>query len=255
MTCDCGGIHAANMHERAARHQTSRVAANLTHCVHARLGRQRGVNTSTARLLLSTVPLLATLLTGAAGLAPAHAGGFEIPDNGTFALGRGGAFLVRADDPTALMWNPGALVKLRGTHLLIDHVLVFEQSQFTRAASDLPPGNDYGFDPLAPVENEHSLFALGGTIIATSDFGLKNWTFAAGLYGPSGHGAKRYPTDGGQRYMLTALDAVLFFPSLAVAYGDRDRFGIGLTFQLVMAPTLDMQLVIDGSQAGGLHAY
>lgn len=197
------------------------------------------------------------LLTALAALTPlgASAGGFEIPDNGTFALGRGGAFVGRADDPTALIYNPGALVKLRGTHALIDHAFVFESATFTRAESDLPPGSDYGFEPLAPVSNDASLFALGGTIIVTSDLGLDDWTFAAGVYGPSAHGTKSYPTDGGQRYMLTELEAILFYPSLAVAYGDRETFGVGVTLQLVMAPTLDMSLVVDGSQGGELHAY
>ena len=36
----------------------------------------------------------------------ARAGGFEIPDNGTEALGRGGAFVAKADDPTAIQYNP-----------------------------------------------------------------------------------------------------------------------------------------------------
>ena len=201
-------------------------------------------------LVAPALTLLATMLA-----SPAGAGGFEIPDGGTFGLGRGGAFVVRADDPTALSWNPGALVKLRGTHLLLDHALVFEHSTFTRAPSDLPPGTDYGFDPLAPVDNGDSLFALGGTAIATTDFGLSDWTFAIGIYGPSGHGKKSYPIDGGQRYMLTSLEALIVYPSLAVAWGDRDSFGVGATLQLAMAPSLEMQLVVDGSQAGGLHAY
>lgn len=201
-------------------------------------------------MLAPTLALLVTALDGSA-----RAGGFEIPDGGTFGLGRGGAFVARADDPTALAWNPGALVKLRGTHLLLDHVLVVEHARFTRAASDLPPGQDYGFDPLAPVENDDALFALGGTAIVASDLGLSDWTFAAGLYGPSAHGKKSYPIEGGQRYMLTSLEAILVYPSLAVAWGDRDTFGIGVTLQLVMAPSLEMGLVVDGSQAGGLHAY
>lgn len=199
--------------------------------------------------------LLACLASTLAASPPAHAGGFEIPDSGTFNLGRGGASIVRADDPTALVLNPGALLRLRGTHLLLDHVFVFEHSRFTRAESDLPPGTDYGFDPLAPVENQDDLFALGGMFIATTDFGLDDFTFAAGVYGPSAHGQKRYPIEGGQRYMLTALEAILVKPSLAVAWGDRDTFGIGLTLQLVMTPSLEMELVVDGSQAGELHAY
>jgi long-subunit fatty acid transport protein len=129
------------------------------------------------------------------------------------------------------------------------------QSRFTRAPSALPPGTDYGFDPLAPVDNEDSLFPLGGMLIATSDFGLEDWTFAAGVYGPNSHGTKTFDPSGGQRYMLTAIEAVLLMPSLAVAWGDRDTFGIGATLQAVLAPSLEMQLAVDGSQAGGLHAY
>lgn len=212
---------------------------------------------------MKTLQRALLLLVGLAGLGsvtllsvtPARAGGFEIPDSGTFTLGRGGAFIVRADDPTALILNPGALTRLRGTHLLYDHLLVFEHSRFTRAPSDLPPGIDYGFDPLAPVENDSSLFGLGGMLIATTDFGLSDWTFAAGIYGPNAHGEKSFSESGGQRYMLTSIEAVLLKPSLAVAWGDRDRFGIGLTLQWVMAPSLAMELAVDGSQAGELHAY
>lgn len=212
---------------------------------------------SRVRAHAPVAPVLAAAAAVASVLAadPARAGGFEIPDNGVFSLGRGGAFLARADDPTAVIWNPGALVKLRGTHLLVDHAFVVEHASFTRAASDLPPGTDYGFDPLATVDNGDALFALGGTVLATTDFGLDDWTFGAGVYGPAAHGTKDYPIDGGQRYMLTSLDAILFYPSLAVAWGDRDTFGLGVTVQWVMAPTLEMGLVVDGSQAGELHAY
>ena len=158
---------------------------------------------------MKTTHLIAASVLSFVLAAPAHAGGFEIPDNGVFALGRGGAFLVRADDPTALMWNPGALVKLKGTHLLYDHALVFDHSRFTRAATDLPEGRDYGFDPLAPVENDDTLFALGGALILATDLGLADWAFAVGFYGPSAHGAKSFPTEGGQRYLLTSLEALL----------------------------------------------
>lgn len=186
---------------------------------------------------------------------PAGAGGFEFPDNGTTALARGGAFVARADDPTALALNPGGLIRLSGTHILYNHALTWESARFTRAESDLPPGTAYGFDPLAPVDNDEALFPLGAMLIVTSDLGLDDWTFAAGVYGPSAHGNKRYPVSGGQRYMLTELETVLLYPSLAVAYGDRETFGIGLTLQYVMAPRLRMGLVVDGSPGGGLNAY
>ena len=44
----------------------------------------------------------------------AWAGGMEMPDNGTRALARGGAFTALADDLSAIAHNPGALIKLNG---------------------------------------------------------------------------------------------------------------------------------------------
>jgi long-chain fatty acid transport protein len=208
--------------------------------------------------MTSRKALWRALLASAGALVPAttaHAGGFEIPESGTVALGRGGAYIAGAHDPTAIVLNPGALRRLTGTHLLYNHALTWEHATFTRQASDLPPGTDYGFDPLAPVSNGATLFPLGGMLVATTDLGLPDWTFAAGVFGPNGHGKREYPVDGGQRYMLTELEALLVYPSLAVAWGDSERFGVGITFQWVMAPALDMSLVVDGSQAGALHAY
>src|SRR5690606_20454136 len=56
------------------------------------------------------IALVATLLSGiAAALTPrvAEAGGFELPDHGARALGRGGANVVGVNDPTAIHYNPG----------------------------------------------------------------------------------------------------------------------------------------------------
>ena len=206
--------------------------------------------------LRQRIASVASFSIGLFAATSASAGGFEIPGGGAASLGRGAAWLVRVDDPTAVFWNPGALTRLRGTHLLYDHTLVFDHTSFTRQESDLPPGQDYGFDPLATVENDNaSLFALGAKLFVTTDFGLDDWTFAAGIYGPNAHGKRDLPTDGGQRYMLTGLDAILLYPSLAVAYGKKDCFGIGATFQWVMVPSMKLSLVVDGSPSGELHAY
>ena len=199
---------------------------------------------------------LAGLATAALAPDAARAGGFEIPDNGVFALSRGAAFVARADDPTALALNPGGLIRLSGTHLLYNHALVWEDATFTRQESDLRPGHDYGFDPLAPVSNEDALFPLGAMLIATTDFGTDDFTFAAGVYGPNAHGQKSWPIHGGQRYMLTDFSALLLYPSIALAYGDRESFGIGATLQWVMVPSMKLSLVVDGTTEGTeLSAY
>ena len=242
------------LHDRPAQVKGMRGARR----VFARSG-DMGENDSvnTHPWIASVAAAAASLLLALGAPAPvARAGGFEIPEGGARALSRGGAFTAGVDDPSALLLNPGALIRLSGTHLLYNHVLVWESATFTRQASDLPPGKDYGFDPLAPVKNDEALFPLGAMLIATSDLGLDDWTFAAGVYGPNAHGAKQWPTEGGQRYMLTSLDAILFYPSVAVAYGDRETFGVGLTLQWVMAPSLNLGLVVDGATAGQqLNAY
>ena len=74
-------------------------------------------------------PLLLLLLIPAS----AHAGGFEIPDNGTRALGRSGAFAVRADDPSAIYYNPAGLTRLERPTVLFNLNIVNLDYRFARA--------------------------------------------------------------------------------------------------------------------------
>jgi long-chain fatty acid transport protein len=80
---------------------------------------------------------LALVTACAATLTPtgAWASGFEgeYPDNGARALGRGGAFVAKADDPTALYYNPAGLGLLGGTNLLLSVNLVDVTHSFQRA--------------------------------------------------------------------------------------------------------------------------
>ena len=61
-----------------------------------------------------------------------YAGGLEIPDNGTEALARGGAFTAKADDATALQYNVAGLARQRGTRLLFDGNLILSTLNFQR---------------------------------------------------------------------------------------------------------------------------
>jgi long-subunit fatty acid transport protein len=193
----------------------------------------------------------------------AQGAGFELPGQGTADMGRGGAFVARADDPTAMTHNPGALSKLRGYHILYNHSLVWSPVTFTRAQSGIertdtygePPPAGYGYDPFKPVSNEASLFALGGFLAATADFGLKDWTFALGVFGPNGSGRSKYPVSGGQRYMLTETDLLMLYYSASVAYGHTDSWGVGVTAQYVHMPSVAYSLVVDGQPGGELNPY
>jgi long-subunit fatty acid transport protein len=74
----------------------------------------------------NTVKVLA-LVAGAVLPSTAWAYGVEIPENGASAFGRGGAFMVRSSDPSAVMHNVAAIVGLPGLQLtLSSNVGAFE---------------------------------------------------------------------------------------------------------------------------------
>lgn len=177
----------------------------------------------------------------------AWASGLEIPEQGARSVARGGAFSARADDASAGIHSPGALVKLDGLNLLYSHNLVWHFATFTRAESALPPTDTYeGQDPLAPVENETPFFGLGASFAAA--YGVDDWTFGVSVYGPNSTGHVQYPVTGGQRYMLTELDSLMLFYGASVAWGTED-FGVGATFQAASLPRMRYSLVADGVTA------
>jgi long-chain fatty acid transport protein len=201
----------------------------------------------------------AMLLLGSA-LAPvsALASGFEIPGNTAAGLGRGNAWTVGVNDASALAHNPGALSRIKGTRIFLNHQTVWDQAKFTRAKSGITQTNvtaTSAAEAQKPVENASNPFALGAMFVATSDFGLEDWTFAVGGYGPSAVGQRKFPVQGGQRYMLTELDSIVAYLSAAAAYGKKDHYGIGVTLQVATMERTNMSLVVDAATGGSLNPY
>ena len=136
-----------------------------------------------------------------------------------------------ADDLTAMHYNPGALARQRGTTFLYNHNLTFHRATFHRAPLTAEVwGVDETFEP---VKDRRKLFPLGLFLVVASDFGLKNWTFGAGIYGPSAVGRHDYPVYGPQSFQLTKMDVLLAYYNLSAAWKLRDVFGIGVTVQYV----------------------
>lgn len=65
----------------------------------------------------------------------AHAGGYEFPGDGTRAIGRGGAFSAKADDPMAVVVNPAALASLPGIQVMGSMHLLIAKDCFDRSGS------------------------------------------------------------------------------------------------------------------------
>lgn len=173
----------------------------------------------------------------------AWAGGFEFPDNGTEALGRGGAFTAKADNGLAIEYNVAGLARQRGTHLLFDANLSFHTYEFQR--SGVYPGNSgdantpYAGMPFPKVANNGGPFFAPFFAVST-DFGFfDRWTFAIGAYGPSAIGNRAYPTTvngmlpAPQRYDLTKANLLLVFPTIAASVRATRWMDLGLAVQVV----------------------
>jgi long-subunit fatty acid transport protein len=197
-------------------------------------------------------------------LAPlaARAGGFDYPDHGTTALARGATFVARADDPTALLYNPAGVARLQGTHVLINGNLLIENIRYQRreypAASDpanlqLSPDR-YRHDQnlrLKEVYNDDAPF-MTPFVAVTSDLGVLRpyrLTLMAGFYGPHVHPSHTFPRyckegerlcepsdsptplAGPTRYDLVSEDVLVFYPTIGLAWQPIKGLSIGGHFQ------------------------
>ena len=181
--------------------------------------------------------------------AAAWAGGFEYPDNGTEALGRGATFTAKADSPLALEYNIAGLARQRGTNLLVDLNVPFNTYDFTRdgvypSGPSSSPQPAYVGQRYPTVHNGGSLYAAP-FIGLTTDFNkFDRWTFAFGLYGPSAIATRDYPVSvttangasapGPSRYDLLQADLLVLYPTLAAAVRVNKWFDVGLAVHLVV---------------------
>lgn len=204
-------------------------------------------------------------LAASTAASQAWAGGFELPENGPRALGRGGAYVAGVDEPSAIYFNPAGLTRVRNSAVTANLNLTDARVSFQRASFEYFDGaleTDFSrrtinFDEV----NEQAGFFPAPMAFAASKFGLEDWTFGFGVYGPPSVGRARYPDmeirpdnyagevtgvyvpgrdqpidrEGGQAYQIVSHDILLVYPSFATAYRiESANFSVGLTAQLAM---------------------
>lgn len=146
----------------------------------------------------STLVILASCLLPE---SQAHASGFYLFDRGARALGRGGAFIAGADDPSALWYNPAGLIASK-RQLVADAVLPVLLADFTRHNAD---GTD------APTIHPKPTPIPIPTLAFSHDLGHRDLVFGAGIMAPNvvlmnyeqSVGAQRDPSPA--RYSLLEL--------------------------------------------------
>ncbi len=178
----------------------------------------------------------------------ARAGGFEFPENTTEALGRGGAFVAKADNPSAVYFNVAGLARQRGTKLQLDVNIVLHDRTFTRAGNypgdPTDPATPWAGQPYPTISNQGPPQIAPFFAIST-DFGkLDRWNFAFGIFGPSSYGKRSYPTTvtvngnpnapSPARYDVLNADLLVIYPTLAAAVRVTKWFDLGLALHLVV---------------------
>lgn len=182
------------------------------------------------RIVASTLVALAAL-----AVAPrALAGGFFLTDRGVRPLGRGGAFIAGADDPSALWYNPAGIA-FAGRQLMVDASWNVLAADFTRV--------DSGGNVLPTVSASVTPIPVAG-IAYTENFGLRELTVGLGVFAPNAlllSWPEQITVMGGiqpapQRYSLLTLNGSFVAPIvLGAAWRPIPQLSIGITGELLVA--------------------
>jgi long-chain fatty acid transport protein len=195
-------------------------------------------------------------LLGAVAVAtPALAdGGYYTGALGARAAGRGGAFVARADDVTAIAINPAGLAKLQGTVVEIGNQLSYNGYTYTRAPTADNGNVQNGVAPtvaFAQVKNGTPAQVADPFLGLASNLGLRDWGFAVAAFAPPGISREQFPVDGGQRYLMVNREAIILNYAASAAWKFRDVFGVGATVEWISVPRLVYSLVINANPAPG----
>jgi long-chain fatty acid transport protein len=198
--------------------------------------------------------ILPSLLALATLSPAAEAGGYFNGAKGARAAGRAGAFTARADDLSAVAFNPAGLAHLDTSLVQVGNRFSYNAYSYRRAPT-LDWGNaDNGvprYVEFPEVENGKPWQALDPILGVASKLGLTDWTFALVAFSPAGLAQEDYPVGGGQRYMMVNREAIILNYSASAAWKFRNTFGLGASLQWIAVPKLKYALVIDGSPYPG----
>jgi long-chain fatty acid transport protein len=161
-------------------------------------------------------------IAAAAALIAPHAAqgaGYAIYEQGASVLGRAGAGTVSVNDASAMFFNPAALGKLTGTHLLVGGNMLSPVTSFAGQA----PYPGYG----VTEEMTHQNF-FPPTIYLTHRYN-NQWAVGAGLNSPFGLGIEwKNPDTFTGNYIVTKGNLRTYNASLSAAYVVNEQWSVSL---------------------------
>lgn len=122
--------------------------------------------TRSTSLPISAAPAVLAALLSSLAVAPAGATGFLLFQHGGRATGQAGAFVARAADPSAVTYNPAALVHLEGLQLQAGIDFTVPNDEYDSASGHVATDHEINFPPSAylswkPSRDGRWAFGLG----------------------------------------------------------------------------------------------
>ncbi|OYV88473.1 MAG: hypothetical protein B7Z63_00390 [Ignavibacteriae bacterium 37-53-5] len=150
----------------------------------------------------------------------AFASGYQLNEHGAKAVSMGGAFVARADDPSAIFFNPAGLSFVKGFNVMVGGTLILPSTTFT---GPYPNNTETKMNSL-------SFFPPNAYITYNFDNGL---AAGVGVYTPEGLGTS-WPLDWVGRFIITKINLQSFNinPTISYAYKDIISVGVGFDYAL-----------------------
>lgn len=185
-----------------------------------------------------------TVVAGLGLASEVNAGGYYIGPIGAKAIGRGGAFTAKADDLSAVMYNPAGLTRIGSTSIQLDNKFAYNVITFDRAPFLNGDGTTTTFNR---AENTNKFQPLDPLVGVSSTLGLSDWAFALVAYANSGISSLKFPESGAQKYMMIDREAMFINYALDVAWKPIDDLSVGVALQAIVVPSLTYRMAINGT--------
>ncbi|MCX8056678.1 MAG: outer membrane protein transport protein [Ignavibacteria bacterium] len=153
-----------------------------------------------------------------------NAGGFQVNEHGSRAMGMGGAFIAVANDPSAIYFNPAGLTQLRGFNVMLGATFIAPRTSFRGPAPSVAESKMVRqiFYPI----NLYASYQL-----------TKDLTVGFGLNNPFGLGTK-WPEDWVGRYIATETRLRTFFFTPTISYKITEDISVGWGLDFVYGQVL-----------------
>ncbi len=163
------------------------------------------------------------------------AGGFQLNEHGARAMAQAGAFAARANDPSAIFFNPAGLSYLRGTHLMAGVTLI------TPSYSYYGPSN---LNSNEEWQMENQVFYPPNVYLSHTwtDGMLEDLAIGIGVTTPYGLGTK-WDDDWIGRAVTREIELQTFYVMPTVAYALTDWLAVGAGLNIVFS-TVDLRRAV-----------